>query len=243
MYPNIDGSALDLSSFSKLEGVVDAIYNPLRTALILDAQSRGIPSAGGLYMLVAQAAYAVEFFLNTKIEEAKITAIYRSMLAAKENIVLSGMPGCGKSTVGRILAQKTDRPLFDTDTLIQERFGKTPAEIINQEGEAAFRQKESVVIRETVALKNGCIIATGGGAILRDDNVNNLKKNGKTFFIDRPLDLLVTTKDRPLSSDRELLEKRYNERYDRYCNTADVIISPAIELDAICAKIIKEMNL
>ncbi len=243
MYPNIDASALDLSSFSKLEGVVDAIYNPLRTALVLEAHHRGIPAVGGLYMLVAQAAYAVEFFLDTKIREEQIAEIYQSMMAVKENIVLSGMPGCGKSTVGRALAEQLGRPLLDTDTLIQERYGKTPAEIINGEGETAFREKESAVIRETAALKNRCIIATGGGAILRDVNVMNLKKNGKLFFIDRPLELLVTTKDRPLSSDRELLEKRYNERYDRYCNTADVIISPAIDLNEICAKIIKEMNL
>lgn len=242
MYPHIEGAPLDLAPFSRLEGVVDAIYNPLRTELILNAQSRGIPAAGGLYMLVAQAAYAVEFFLDTKIEESKIAEIYRSTLVAKENIVLTGMPGCGKSTVGRVLQKALNRPLLDTDVLIEERYGKTPAEIINAEGEPAFREKESAVIGE-IAGKNGCIIATGGGAILRDENVRNLKKNGKLFFIDRPLELLVTTEDRPLSSDRELLKKRYNERYSRYCDTADISITPAIDLEEICAKIIKEMNL
>ncbi len=242
MYPDIDSSPLDLSQFSALEGVIDVVYNPLRTPLVLQAKKRGIPADGGLLMLVAQAVYAVDLFVDS-FEEERIIEIYRQILAQKENIVLIGMPGCGKSTVGQSLAKKLGRLFYDTDTLIQERFGKTPAEIINQEGEAAFREKESAVIRDTVTAKTGCIIATGGGAILRDENIENLKKNGKIFFLDRPLELLVTTKDRPLSGNRELLEKRYNERYDRYCEAADVSIAPAIDLDAICNEIIKEMNL
>ncbi len=242
MYPHIDASPLDLSAFDALEGVVDAIYNPLRSSLILQAEGKGINAAGGLYMLVAQAVYAVQFFLNCTIESSKIDEVYYKIRAQKENIVLIGMPSCGKSTVGKRLAKQLDRPFYDTDALIKNEYGKTPAEIIESEGEAVFRDCESKVIAKAVAGLNGAVIATGGGAILRDENVSQLKKNGKLFFIDRPLELLITSKDRPLSSDRAALEARYQERYPRYCAVADAIISPAVDLEAICNEIIKEMN-
>lgn len=242
MYPNIDASPLNISSFDALEGVVDAIYNPLRTELILQAKSKGIKAVGGLYMLVAQAVYAVELFLDCTIDASKLGAVYHKLCSQKENIVLIGMPSCGKSTVGKTLAKQLDRPFYDTDELIYGEYGKTPAEIIENEGEATFRDCESKMIAKVVAGTNGAVIATGGGAILRDENVSQLKKNGKLLFIDRPLELLITSKDRPLSSDRTLLEKRYHERYPRYCAVADAIISPAIDLKAICNEIMKEMN-
>ncbi|MBR4086509.1 MAG: shikimate dehydrogenase [Clostridia bacterium] len=242
MYPNMDASPLDLSTFDALEGVVDAIYNPLRTDLILQAKGKGINAAGGLYMLVAQAVYAVQFFLNCTIESSKIDEVYHKICSQKENIVLIGMPSCGKSTVGKRLAKQLNRPFYDTDELICGEYGKTPAEIIKSEGESVFRDCESSIISKAVAGINGAVIATGGGAILRDENVHQLKKNGKLFFIDRPLELLITSKDRPLSSDRAALEARYRERYPRYCAVADAIISPAVDLDAICNEIIKEMN-
>lgn len=242
MYPNMDASPLDLSTFDALEGVVDAIYNPLRTELILQAKGKGIHAAGGLYMLVAQAVYAIQFFLDCIIESSKIDEVYHKICSQKENIVLIGMPSCGKSTVGKRLAKQLDRPFYDTDELIRSKYGKPPAEIIKGEGEAVFRDCESKMISKVVAGINGAVIATGGGAILRDENVFQLKKNGKLFFIDRPLELLITSKDRPLSSDRTLLEKRYQERYPRYCAVADRMISPAIDLKAICNEIIKEMN-
>lgn len=243
MYPQIDDSPLDLSAFEALEGVVDAIYNPLRTSLILQAQAKGVKAAGGLYMLVAQAVYAVQFFLDCSMDLSVIDKIYHKILAQKENIVLIGMPSCGKSTIGTLLAEQLNRELYDTDQLICSEYGKSPAEIIQNEGEAAFRDKESNVVSSLVAPLSGAIIATGGGAILKSENVLELKKNGKLFFIDRPLELLITTKDRPLSSDRNALEARYNERYPIYCAAADKKISPAIDLDVICNEIIKEMNL
>ncbi len=242
MFPDLHSCPLDLSSFAALEGVADVVYNPLRTELVLQAKKRNIPAAGGLLMLVGQAVCAVEFFLNTSIEDEQIVVIYRKILAEKENIVLIGMPGCGKSTVGKRLAERLGRPFLDTDTVIRERCGRTPAEIIEAEGEKAFREIESAVIREEIAPRNGCVIATGGGAVLRDENVKNLRKNGRLFFLDRPLELLAVSDDRPLSKDRSLLEKRYAERYDRYCQSADHMVSPALELNAICDEIIKEMN-
>lgn len=242
MYPNTDASPLDLSSFDSLEGVVDAIYNPLRSSLVLQAQKKGVKAVGGLYMLVAQAVFAVEFFLDCAIDSAKIDEIYNKVCSQKENIVLIGMPSCGKSTVGKRLANQLNCPFYDTDELILKEYRKTPAEIIKSEGEATFRNCENKIISETIAGVNGAVIATGGGAILRDENVCNLKKNGKLFFIDRPLELLITSKNRPLSSDRTLLELRYRERYPRYCAVADKVISPAIDLDVICDEIIKEIN-
>lgn len=240
MYPQIHNTPIDLDRFPAVEGVVDAVYNPLRTELILRAQEKKIPAAGGLYMLVAQAAFAVEFFLDTKISAEKIESVFYEIYRSKENLVLIGMPGCGKTTVGRILSEQLHKKLTDTDVLITERAGKSPAELIIEQGEAAFRDLESKVISEQVAPMNGSVIATGGGAVLREENVKNLKKNGRIIFLDRPLDELVVTNDRPLSCNRTLLEQRYRERYHRYCDTADQIISPASDLKKICQSIIEE---
>lgn len=239
MYPNIRTVPLNIDDYPCLEGVVDAVYNPLRTELVMQAAERGIPAVCGLYMLVAQAAFAVEFFLDTTVPAEKIEAVYRSMVAEKQNIVLTGMPGSGKSTVGKLLAQKLGKTFMDTDTLLTERAGRTPAEIINSEGEPAFRDLESAVIRDAAA-ETGCIIATGGGAILRDENIKELKRNGRLYFLDRPLSEILPTDDRPLSGNREQLEKRYQERYQRYCDTADHIISPASVLDEVCKQIIED---
>jgi len=242
MYPNIRTVPLDVADYPNLEGVVDAVYNPLRTELVLQAQERGIPAVCGLYMLVAQAAFAVELFLDTTVPEEKIEAVFRSLTAAKENIVLTGMPGSGKTTVGNQLKKKLCKPFWDTDLLLTERAGRTPAEIINSDGEPAFRDLESAVIRD-IAAENGGIIATGGGAVLRDENIKELKRNGRIYFLDRPLEEILPTDDRPLSGNRELLQKRYNERYARYCATADHIISLASVPDEVCEQIIEDMNL
>ena len=143
-------------------------------------------------------------------------------MAKKKNLVLIGMPGSGKSTLGRMVAKELSVPFVDTDALITEKTGKTAAEIIETEGESAFRDIESAVVRE-VSSKQGVVIATGGGAILRAENRKALKENGTVLFLDRPLSKLATN-GRPLSSDAQKLKKRYDERYDIYCDTADEII-------------------
>ncbi len=242
MYPNIHTVPLNLDDYPYLEGVVDAVYNPLRTELVLQARERGIKAVCGLYMLVAQAAFAVELFLDTKIAEKKIEAVYRDLFSSKQNIVLTGMPGSGKTTIGTLLAKTLEKTFLDTDILLTERVGATPAEIIQREGEASFRMLESAVIREQTALMTECIIATGGGAILRDENIRELKRNGRIFFLDRPLAEILPTEDRPLSGSREQLEKRYQERYQRYCDTADRIISPASVTEDVLKAIIEDMN-
>ena len=220
MYPNIIGEPIDIDRFASCEAVVDAIYNPLRSNLVIKAKNKGIKATGGLYMLVAQAAFAVELFIDTTISEEKIYDVYKKIVSAKRNIVLTGMPSSGKSTVGKRLAEELGMDFIDTDTEIEKVAGKSIPQIFKDLGEDGFRDIESQVIAEASARQN-VVISTGGGAILRPQNITCLKGNGTIYFIDRPLELLITTDDRPLSSNRDDLIKRYNERYDIYCATAD----------------------
>ena len=224
MYPNLGNSAVELNDYPMVEGVVDAVYNPLRSKLICDAMEKGIPAIGGLYMLVAQAVYAVEKFMDITIDPSRIEEIYREIAGSKENIILIGMPGCGKTTVGKALSEALSMELIDTDALIVENTGRQIPDIFAQDGETAFRDLESAAIRETAA-KQHCIIATGGGAILRKENMDLLRQNGRIYFIDRPLAALLPTDDRPLSSNRQALEQRYHERYALYCAACDCHIT------------------
>lgn len=215
MYPDIDQSAVDVADYPTLEGVVDAVYNPLRSKLVCDALERNIPAVGGLYMLVAQAVYAAEKFVDKTVPEEKIQEVFRQMMLQKQNIVLIGMPGCGKTTVGKALAQALGAEFIDTDEQIVAQDGRTIPQIFEQEGEKGFRDLETEAIRR-VAARQHAVIATGGGAVLRKENVRLLRQNGRIYFVDRPLDALETTPDRPLSCDRQALERRYRERYDIY---------------------------
>ncbi len=236
MYPNIFDFSLDIAPFKNLSGVLDAVYNPLRTPLILSAMERGIAAEGGLYMLVSQAVRASEIFTDTVYPEAVLDGVYKQIISSKKNIVLTGMPASGKSTVGRLLAKDLDRELVDTDTLIEERAGKPIPEIFAQHGEVYFRDLETEVIKD-VAKRNGIIVSTGGGAILRRENVSALKENGRIYFIDRPLSALMPTEDRPLASTKEAITKRYNERYGIYKSTADVIIDADCDAMTVAKKI------
>lgn len=223
MFPKPDAQAIDLAAFRKLEGVVDVVYNPLRTQLVRQALTMGLPAEGGLYMLVGQAVAAVEIFLDQKLPEDALDRVFQNIYKGKENIVLTGMPGCGKSTVGKRLSKLLNRPLLELDQLIEQKAGMHPSEIIRTQGEAAFRDLESEIVSEA-SMQTGCVISTGGGVILREENMRRLRANGRIYFIDRPLKYILPTDDRPLSSDREALEKRFKERYPIYQATADVII-------------------
>ena len=220
MYPDPDGQPMDLSRFGWLEGVLDAVYNPLRTRLVLQARGNGARAQSGLYMLVAQAAAACELFLGESLPQNAMSRVYRAIHGQKQNIVLTGMPGSGKSTVGRILAQEMGREFVDTDTEVVRLAKKPIADIFAQRGEAYFRQLESQVIAQ-LSQRTGLVIATGGGAILREENVRHLRQNGRIYFLDRPLEDIRPTDDRPLARDAEALEKRHAERYPRYTVTAD----------------------
>lgn len=236
MFPKQGGRPIDISVFPKLEGVLDAIYNPLRTNLILDAQERGIPAEGGLYMLSAQAVHAAAVFQDIPLDESLVDKAFKSVKNDKQNIVLIGMPSSGKTTVGRILAEKCGKELADTDEYIVKKIGMPIADFFAKHGEAEFRKIE----KETVAglaSTGGKIIATGGGAVLDAENVRALKQNGVLVFLDRRPENLIATDDRPLSSRRSALEKLYAERYDIYCAAAEVHIdantTPGAEADAI----------
>ena len=223
MFPDIGRSAAEISLFPKAEGVVDAIYNPLRSKLVCDARKAGIKAVGGLYMLVAQAARAGEKFTGLPAPAAKIEETYRSILKAKQNIVLIGMPGSGKSTVGRMLAQRYGFTYIDTDSEIVSREGQSIRSIFENRGETAFRDIESSVIADVSRFQH-TVISTGGGAVLRGINVDLLRENGRIYFLDRAPEHLAATPDRPLSSTREDLERRYAERYVVYCSSSDAVI-------------------
>ncbi|MBE6037362.1 MAG: shikimate dehydrogenase [Clostridiales bacterium] len=251
MFPKAGEVPADLSRFPRLSGLVDAIYNPLNTELVLQAKKRGIPASGGLYMLVAQAVLASEAFLDPSPETlhrigtagAKISTavleltdrIYGKLLAEKQNIVLIGMPGSGKTTVGKLLAEHTGRPLLDSDEEIVKRHGSITA-IFARYGEQTFRDFESEVIAELSA-RNGIILSTGGGAILRPENVDALSRNGVLYYLDRPLEQLLPTEDRPLASSREAIEARYRERSHLYRAAAHQIIPNGSSAEDAAAEI------
>ena len=238
MYPDIYNSAVDVKRFKNLSGVVDAVYNPLRSKIVSDALSLGVKAVGGLYMLVAQAAAAVEKFIDIDVSEKEIERVYNSLFKSKENIVLIGMPSCGKTTVGNILAEKLNREFLDSDILIEKTEKTTISEIFKTKGEQYFTNKETEAIL-TLSKNNSSVISTGGGVVLNKKNIDLLKENGKVFFLDRPLEVLITTSDRPLSSNREDLEKRYNERYNLYREYADVVIDASGNIENVVNQILK----
>lgn len=242
MYPNPYAAPVELSKFPKLSGVVDAVYNPLRTELILEAQRLGIKASGGLYMLVAQAARACEIFLDKEIEAQEVEKVYHKILRSKENIVLVGMPASGKTTVGKILSKVLNTELIDTDDLIEQENKMIIRDIFDRFGEPEFRKMETEVIKGNTAKLNGRVISTGGGAVLKSENVNALKMNGRIYLIDRPLEQLIPTDSRPTASSRQDLEKRYRERYDVYHSCADVIIPVTSDAQSVADAILEDFN-
>lgn len=217
MYPNIHSSPIDPHKFENLYAVVDAVYNPINPLLTVLAKNKNIKSAGGLYMLVSQAVKAGEYFTG-KVTTAQ--EIYKKILKQKQNIVLVGMPSSGKTTLGKKIAKDLGRDFFDTDEIIKEKTQREIADIITKDGEKAFRDMETQTIKE-LAVKQGVVISTGGGAVLREENINALKQNGFVVFVNRPLEKLTPTPDRPLSSDIDALKKRFAERKPIYKKVCD----------------------
>ena len=219
MYPNNGERLIDLSKFKKCRKALDLIYNPARTVFLLDAQRLGIDCINGLYMLVAQALRAAEIFTGKSIPLSRIDEIYNAIISEQKNIVLIGMPGCGKSTCAALLSEKTGRECIDTDSMVVEASGEKIPDIFTKYGEDEFRNRETQAVR--LAGKGaGKIIATGGGAILREENRIALRENSTVIFLKAPVDTLATD-GRPLSKDTETLRKMHAERLPFYEKTAD----------------------
>ena len=224
MFPQIYASPVDLSRFSSLSGVIDAVYNPLETKLISDAKKQVIPAESGLYMLVGQAIKAYEIFMGKTASDNLLDNIFNDVKSQKQNIVLIGMPGSGKTTIGKAVAQKLGRDFIDSDDEIKKIIKTEISDYFSQYGEEKFRDIETQVIKD-ISTRSGAVIATGGGAVLRHENIDALKMNGIIYFLDRPLSDIIPTSDRPTASSREAIEKRYNERYEIYKSSADKIIT------------------
>ena len=241
MYPNNDGCIIDLSKFKNLVGLIDVVYNPLRTNLVLNAKNLNIPSEGGLYMLVGQAVYACGLFLDKEIDLSVIDTIYNKLKTDKENIVLIGMPSSGKTTIGKILSEKLNKTLVDTDSLIVDKIGMSIADYMKNHTEKEFRDIETLCVKEAAKMSS-VVIATGGGAILRSENVKALKQNGKLYFLKRSLELLTPTTSRPFSSDAESLKKRYIERLPIYESVCDVCVDNNDEISLAVEAIIGDQK-
>ncbi len=238
MYPNTGISPVDMARFPKLEGVLDVVYNPARTQILLDAQRRGIPCFNGLWMLVAQAKEASEYFTGSAIDDSMIEKIHRVLSGQMQNIILVGMPGCGKSTIAALLAEKLGRKAVDADQSIVSLAGKPIPEIFAQDGEEVFRDWETQAL-EDLGRQSGCIIATGGGCVTKARNYPLLHQNGQIFWLRRDLDALPT-EGRPLSQSGSLL-KMYEARKPLYEAFADCIVenngSPEETAAAILARL------
>ncbi len=218
MFPNEYDTPIDLSKFDCLEGVFDCIYNPLRTNLILMAQELGVKNSGGLAMLVAQGLKAEELWLGSEIPESRYEELICEIENEKRNIVLIGMPSCGKSTVAKELSLLTGKKVLDTDEIVAKSVGQSPSEIIEKHGEAIFRGVETEAVIKA-SRESGVIIATGGGAILKWGNVSHLKRNGILIYLERGIEKLVDD-GRPLSKNGAI-SRLFEERkpiYEKVCD-------------------------
>ena len=239
MYPNNLKSLVNLDDFKNLSGVLDVVYNPLKTKLILDAEERNIPCSAGLSMLVAQAKKAHEVFFDTKIETSVCEKIENILKKQMCNIVLIGMAGCGKSTIGKVLAEKLNKELVDTDQMIENVENMPIPEIIGKFGEVHFRNCENAAVI-LAGREKECIIATGGGVVTRVENYNPLKQNGIIVFINRDADLLPTN-GRPLSQ-MHGVKALYEKRMPLYRQFADVEVDGNGTVEEVADRIIKEIE-
>ncbi len=240
MYPDNLSSITDLTPFEGLSGVVDIVYNPLRTGLLLQAEALGIPHANGLGMLVAQAVRAHEFFFDTKVDDKVIEDLTAELTWNATNLVLIGMPGSGKSSVAKLLAEQTGRDVVELDGAIAETAGKSIPEIFAEDGEDVFRDIESSCIAKTGA-QNGVILSLGGGAVTKERNYLPLHQNGRIYCLKRDLSLLPMD-GRPLSKDLETLRAMEQTRAPMYERFADVTIENDGTLEDAAEKILKDFN-
>ena len=240
MYPSTGVSPVDLSLFPKLEGVFDLIYNPAKTQLLLDGEGLGLLWANGLGMLVAQARAAAERFLGTAFPDSRVEEITRELERGTKNLLLIGMPGCGKSTVGRELARRLGRELADTDALVEEMAGRSIPELFAREGEETFRRLEHQALCR-VGKESGLVIAAGGGIVTRPENRDPMRQNSVVIFLRRPLDLLPT-EGRPLSQANDLA-RLYEQRLPLYREAADLEADNGGTVEQTVSEIIGRLEL
>ncbi len=221
MYPNNGRSLVNVDNFNRLSGAVDLIYNPDKTKFILDAMAKGVPCCGGLSMLVAQAKQSSELFQGKRISDEDMEEVIFDIRSEKLNMVLIGMPGAGKTYLGRKLAERQGREFVDLDDLIVEREGMPIQEIFDTKGEEYFRTVETEVLRETCK-RQGLVIACGGGIVKRKINYNYARQNGRIVWVKRDLNKLET-EGRPLSR-THTMEELYEERKDAYESWSDYFI-------------------
>ena len=235
MSPNVNESPINLSRFNNLKGVYDCIYNSQNTNLILQAKKLNIPCASGLKMLVVQALLAQDIWLESTHTKEKEQNIFNFVKNQTTNIVLAGMPSSGKTTIAKALSERLNLKWFDSDEYITKTYFSSPSEIILKDGEKAFRDIESDAIA-VLSQNKGAVISIGGGGILRQENVINLKRNGVIFYVDRPLELLID-KDRPLSKSKGI-ETLYNERKDKYNACCDFKVKNDKDIESVVREII-----
>ena len=237
MYPCCDAEILKPERFKNLEGVFDCIYNPLRTRLVLKAEKLGLKAAGGLEMLVCQALCSEEIWGESAKAEKDTERVYGYLLGRERNVVLTGMPGAGKTSTGKILAKKLGREFFDTDELVEKLAGESPERIILNRGEEEFRRLEREVV---LSLENcrGAVIATGGGTVLNEENVMRLKGSGLMIYLKRSLEKLPT-ENRPLSKNGAI-SRLFEQRKWYYEVSADAFIEEKETAEAAADEIIKE---
>ena len=239
MFPNAGASPVSLDAFPRLEGVLDVVYNPLRTALIMEAERRGLPCSCGLPMLAAQARRAAELFTGEAIPDRRLEEVLSGLTAQVRNVVLIGMPGCGKSAVGRALARRLGKEFADLDLLIAERAGKSIPDIFAQEGEDAFRALETQIVREAGA-RTGCVLSAGGGVVTREENYAPLHQNGVIVHLRWDVSLLPTA-GRPVSQSTDLREL-WRRRAPLYAAFADLTADNAGTIEDAADQIIKELE-
>ena len=239
MYPNTGISPIDLRLFPKLEGVLDVVYNPAKTKLLLDTEALGIPNANGLWMLVAQAKEASEYFTGKKLSDEVIGKIHRTLSHQMKNLILIGMPGCGKSTIGAALAQRLGRKFVDADEEVVKSAGKSIPEIFAQDGEEAFRQWETAALN-SLGKQSGLVIATGGGCVTQNRNFAALHQNGYIIWLERDLTLLPTD-GRPLSQSNRL-EEMYKLRKPMYEAFADIRVENAGNPEQTVKEILSQLG-
>lgn len=239
MYPYSDISLADLSKFRNLEAVADVIYNPMRTRLMLQARELNLKYAGGLYMLVAQAKYSMDIFVKNRHPDEIIEQVYKYLLSRIINIVLVGMPGSGKTSIGKAVARRERRRYVDSDAEIVAFEGRAITEIFAEKGEEYFRKKE----KQTLFLlgsQNGMVISTGGGAVLDRENYYSLKANGRIYYLEREITDLAT-RGRPLSTGTEALKKLLEQREPLYKAFADVTVENDGDFFSCVDKILEDI--